>query len=99
MIFPNPFRFAAALGRAFMSWLRGERVIVPEEIQIEREVQCHAPCPHWESDSDQCRLCTCFVALKIMFADEKCPAKPSRWGKWKKFTSRLYFSRSDRTTL
>jgi hypothetical protein len=82
VIFPNPFKFVAAMWRAFRSWIRGERVIVPQEVQDERSRKCHNGCDHYDSDSDQCKLCTCFVALKVIFADEKCKVK--RWGKWKK---------------
>lgn len=69
--------------RAFRLWIKGEKVIVPEEVQIEREMECHAPCPHWDEESDQCRVCTCFVALKILWASEKCPK--GRWKKWRKY--------------
>jgi hypothetical protein len=71
------------MGLAFWRWLRGERVIVPTEVQDERSKKCHNGCPHYDPDADQCLLCTCFVALKVLFADEKCPAKPRRWKKWK----------------
>jgi hypothetical protein len=83
MKFPNPIRFLAAMALAFWRWVRRERVIVPEEVQIERELTCHHRCPHYDPAADQCPLCTCFVTLKVMFADEKCPDKPRRWKKWK----------------
>jgi hypothetical protein len=81
VIFPNPFRFIAAMWRAFCTWVRGYRVLVPMEVQDERHYKCLNGCEHY--DYGQCKLCSCFTSAKVLFADEECSDKPPRWRKWK----------------
>lgn len=92
MITPNPFRFAWAVLRSFWRFVRGQRVVVPDRISESRLSECRKPCEFLIGD--QCRLCTCFVDMKTLFADESCQAR-----KWPKWYPELDKSKVPRTSL
>jgi hypothetical protein len=89
MIFPNPFRFVAAMSRAAWCWLRGYRVLTTEQEEAFRWMQCRV-CPSRVDGDDtepgvtgQCELCSCFLSGKLALTMEKCPDR--RWGRiWRK---------------
>lgn len=64
----------SAAGRAALQVFRGP-VKVPEEVWVHRQVLC-IQCPQF--DGSQCRVCTCFIALKTEVATESCPL--GKWG-------------------
>jgi hypothetical protein len=78
VIFPNPVRFARALWRVLVTWINGGKVIAPPEEQHKRRFECSV-CTHHEDG--QCKLCTCFTEMKVIFATEECPDRPPRWKK------------------
>ena len=83
MIFPNPFRFLAAVFFSLWGRLRGYEILATHAETQERLGECHE-CeflvPGWES---QCRICTCFVDAKAMLLLEQCPKK--KWLRiWRK---------------
>jgi len=73
---PNPFRFAAAVGRAVCAFFRGRPVFASELLQREREATCYQ-CPEYLPETLQCKVCTCFVPIKVMLETERCPR--GRW--------------------
>jgi hypothetical protein len=75
MIFPNPVRFLATIGRTFWARLAGYRVLLTPEEQDNRLVACEV-CEEL-TESRQCRVCTCFVDAKTALAPERCPL--GRW--------------------
>lgn len=74
MTFPNPFRFARAIWRAFRA--KGP-VQVDDQTREKRLATCHA-CPYYDPHYFQCNRCGCFVPLKVELSSESCPE-----GKWK----------------
>jgi hypothetical protein len=76
MVFPNPFRAAVSLFRAVRAHFRGDSVFVSGRTLQKRRSLCNT-CFHRDPQSDQCRLCTCFLALKTQLSTEKCPV--DRW--------------------
>lgn len=76
MTFPNPFRAVAALWRAVRAYFRKEEVFVTQEVADNRMQVC-LECPERDPDLNQCKRCSCFLALKTEMATEKCPL-----GKW-----------------
>jgi hypothetical protein len=80
MIFPNPFYFAAAVGRIVWAKLRGEKVLVPVPVEVFRLETCENGCPFFDPEDRQCKACTCFIDLKCPIATEKCPK--GRWGRF-----------------
>ncbi len=36
-------------------------------------------CPHFEPTLKRCKLCKCFMYLKIFIKSSKCPDEPRRW--------------------
>jgi hypothetical protein len=76
VVFPNPFRAAAALYRAVKTYFRGDRLVVAGRVRDRRRRLCNK-CFWRDPQSDQCRKCTCFLALKVELTTEKCPI--DRW--------------------
>lgn len=72
MTFPNPFRFFAAVRRVVSSWFARRPILVTEEVEQARQRICDA-CE--EQEDGQCKVCSCFLVLKINLADEECPKK------------------------
>jgi len=63
--------FLASL-RAFWWSLRGYRVLVDEDTELDRKAVCYN-CEFFDEDNDQCKVCSCFIAAKTLVASEKCP--------------------------
>ncbi len=63
-------RFSRSLFR------RDEQSIASPYVRGVRDARCRL-CPHY--DAGQCRVCTCVVGLKTLFATEFCPDNPPRW--------------------
>lgn len=78
MKFPNPFYALAAAYRAVKAWFKRDEVFVTQEISDERWSEC-LECPERDPDLNQCKVCSCFLVLKIELATEKCPRR-----KWKR---------------
>jgi len=76
MVFPNPFYAIRAFYRAVKAYFRGDRLIVSGRVSAKRRKLCNA-CFWRDPVSDQCRKCTCFLALKVELTTEKCPI--DRW--------------------
>lgn len=60
---------------------RREPVIAPEEVVDYRLEECQRRdkvC--YDGESGQCKLCSCYVAVKTILATEKCPL--GVWGRW-----------------
>lgn len=74
MTFPNPLRALAALFRAGKAWFSRKDVFVTQEVADERMQIC-LECPEREPDLNQCKRCSCFLALKTELATESCPLK------------------------
>lgn len=77
VIFPNPFRFAGAVFRLLTAWVKKKEILTTQEVDDERQATCRA-CEFFEADSQQCRVCTCFIQIKASLAEEKCPKKKWR---------------------
>lgn len=69
---PNALR---SLFRAGGQLVRGP-ITVPRSIWFQRQIAC-IQCP--QNDGSQCRVCTCFIAIKTEVATESCPL--GKWGK------------------
>lgn len=80
MKFPNPLKFSAAMLRLLWAFITRRPVLVSPQLCDERSTICRTDCPHYDPDSDQCKLCTCFISFKTMLATERCPV-----GRWKRF--------------
>jgi hypothetical protein len=72
MVFPNPFRALAALFRVVRAYWLGDETFVSGRILQFRRQKCNM-CFHRDAETDQCRLCTCFLSLKTQLSTEKCP--------------------------
>lgn len=72
----SPILLLRALWRVIKFRAYGDRVLAPKEEMARREAICRA-CPHYANE--QCKLCTCFVGIKVMLAAESCPDDPPRW--------------------
>jgi hypothetical protein len=81
---PNIFCSAKRIFRSLFA--KDEPVIADNRTQAIREARCQL-CPHF--DHGQCKLCTCFVDLKVIFATEECPALPKRWKRQTRFSNGL----------
>jgi len=72
MVFPNPFRAAAALYRQVRAYFRGDRLIVSGRVSAKRRKICNA-CIWRDPVSNQCLKCSCFLDLKVELTTESCP--------------------------
>lgn len=74
----SPVRLAKSIFRTVRYVLQGRPAIVPPDIRAERYELCQA-CP--SNSGGQCRICTCFVSVKVILSSETCPDNPPRWKK------------------
>jgi hypothetical protein len=66
----------AALWRTVYSlFAKDELVVASDEVRAGRVALCQ-DCRH--NRQGQCELCTCYIGLKTLLANERCPAKI--WG-------------------
>lgn len=73
----SPFWLAAELSRALLARLRGYELLAGVDVEEARLEKCFS-CPELEEESEQCRVCGCFVRAKAMVAVSRCPRK--KWG-------------------
>lgn len=73
----SPAWFVAELFRALLARLRGCALLAPADVEEKRLEMCFS-CPELEEESEQCRVCGCFVRAKAMVAVSRCPRK--KWG-------------------
>lgn len=76
MVFPNPFYAIRAFYRAVKAYWRGDRLIVSGRTAQKRRGLCNK-CFWRDPQTNQCRKCSCFLALKTELTTESCPL-----GKW-----------------
>jgi len=76
MILPNPLHAAEAAKRVATAFAQGEPILVSRQTEVLREAACKQ-CPRRDPAANQCLECSCFLALKVQLATEKCPL-----GKW-----------------
>lgn len=76
MILPNPFYAMGAFYRAVKRLFSVKPSFVTEEEAQKRLDTCDE-CPYFDQTSRQCRICTCFVDLKVQLSTEDCPK--GRW--------------------
>lgn len=72
MKFPNPFRAAIAIFKAFRIFLSGEDLFVTEAVFERRKEWCEK-CELFYVVDRQCGKCSCFVDVKARLTSEKCP--------------------------
>lgn len=77
LTFPNPIAFARSAARALGALARGNNILVPRSVVNFRWGRCRS-CVQFDPVSEQCKVCSCFVELKVQLATEKCPL--NRWG-------------------
>ena len=70
MILPNVPKFLKSMWLALLWRLKRKPLIVPVEIRQYRQGICN-PCPY--RVDEQCRVCTCFISVKVMLSSEACP--------------------------
>lgn len=51
---------------------------VSEEISNSRFKTCKE-CPHFNNVTKTCKICGCFMPIKVKVRIMKCPDNPSRW--------------------
>jgi hypothetical protein len=76
LIAPDPVKFITAVGKTVFAAFSGNDFICSQAEADARLAQCRV-CPELDTESDQCKLCTCFVKMKVQLATEKCPL--NRW--------------------
>lgn len=68
---PNFFGF---LWRQLVQLFRREPQLAPSLVAELRHRVCReCPSKQYAADTDQCRVCTCFCAMKTLYTTEKCP--------------------------
>jgi hypothetical protein len=72
MVFPNPFRAIGAFQRMVKAYFRGDALIVSGRTRAARRRICDR-CDRRDGQTDQCKECSCFLALKLDLTTEKCP--------------------------
>lgn len=70
-------QFVAEVFRALYARLRGYELLAGVDVEEARLEKCFS-CPELEEESEQCRVCGCFVRAKAMVAVSRCPRK--KWG-------------------
>lgn len=73
----SPLRLAAELVRALFARLRGFALLAGADVEEQRLEICLS-CEELDPESEQCRVCGCFVRGKTMVAVSRCPRK--KWG-------------------
>lgn len=84
----KPRLFFAACGRVFWSLITGGPVFAPQDVADDRMTECerrNRSC--YDGETGQCKMCSCFVAIKTSLATEKCPL--GVWGRWFPWTRGL----------
>lgn len=71
-----PRNALTAFGRAVRQLFEHKSVIAHQNTIQFRESIC-AKCPH--NANGICRLCACFIEVKVMLVTEECPDEPPRW--------------------
>lgn len=69
-----------AVGRMFIALVTHRPLFVTPERAVKRQNICAAQdggC--FDAAYDQCRVCTCHVSIKTLFATERCPR--GKWGR------------------
>lgn len=72
----KPFSALSALWRVVKALFSRKKVFVAEEVMRKRMSACYQ-CPDFDSEGEQCKICSCFVRLKAELATETCPKR--RW--------------------
>jgi hypothetical protein len=72
----RPFLALKALFRVVGALFKRKPVFVAPEVVRKRMSACYM-CPDFDSEGEQCKICSCFVRLKAELATEKCPKH--RW--------------------
>jgi len=72
----RPIVALSALYRLFKQLIQRKQVFVAPEVVRKRMSACYM-CPDFDSEGEQCKICSCFVRLKAELATEKCPKH--RW--------------------
>lgn len=76
MIFPRPLKAGRAIFRLINRLLSRKKVFVDPTTRAKRLSTCFL-CPRLDAQSQQCGVCSCFVALKAELTTEDCPE--GRW--------------------
>lgn len=76
MVFPNPFQAIRSFHRLVKAYFRGDAFFVSGRVLKKRRRKCNT-CFHRDPQSDQCRLCSCFLSVKTQLTTERCPV--DRW--------------------
>ena len=64
-----------------MALMSGNPIFVPEEVADERLHECERrKMACFDAETGQCKLCSCYVAVKTILATEKCPL--GHWQRW-----------------
>lgn len=70
-------QFVAEVFRALYARLCGYHVLADAAAEENRLEKCFS-CPELDEESEQCRVCGCFVRAKVMVAVSRCPR--GKWG-------------------
>lgn len=73
----SPFWLVAELARVLYARIRGYALLATAEVEESRLEKCFS-CEFLDEESEQCKICTCFVRAKAMVAVARCPKK--KWG-------------------
>lgn len=90
MKFPRPDKLVISVFRTLVLGVKGNRVLVLEEVREARLRKCEGGCPHFDPVIRQCNLCTCLVDFKAELTAEECPA--GRWPDTQLTKTRIYAS-------
>ena len=74
--FSSPFRFLWAVWRSSLALVRRKPVFVNDLLRDLRKKAC-ARCEAFDPQTRQCKVCTCFVDIKVLLSSETCPK--GRW--------------------
>jgi hypothetical protein len=74
----TPIHASKAVWSKIKRVVRREPLTVPVIEQERRKGICRS-CDKFIQRTSQCSICTCFIDLKVVFADEKCEAQPRKW--------------------
>ncbi len=73
---PNPWNALTAAARAAKQVVQNKPLTVSQATVDQRITICRG-CEFFDPQTQQCKVCTCFVPLKAQLATEKCPK--GRW--------------------
>lgn len=70
----SPFYAATAAIRLFWWKILGRRVLATELEELERLAEC-INCEEYEENTQQCKICTCWLRAKVKITSESCPKR------------------------